>query len=443
MDIRQAQSKDIRQAHSREVRVRTAPSPTGAPHIGNTWAALFNFLWARRNKGKFVLRLEDTDRVRLIPESIDKIYETLHWLGLEYDEGPDVGGPVGPYVQSERLDIYKKHAKELINRGFAYEEKGAVKFRTKKEGKSLWVDLVGNRSIEFDNSTQEDFVILKSDGFPTYHLANVVDDYLMQITHVIRGAEWISSTPKHLMVYEAFGWELPNFVHLPLLLGSDRSKLSKRHGAKSVLEFRNEGYLKEAIINFMALLGWSPPSGKEFLTLDEMTQEFDFRDVNLGSPVFDPQKLTWLNGEYIRKMKSEKLKVKIWEFFGGRYPEDLVDKTIPLIKERTKTLKEYEDIAGFFFEEPKLQKRLLGNLAAAHLGVSLEVIESSKWQFDELQKVFTRVIEDNKFKTGDFFMDLRIAITGSRATPPIVESIVILGKEEARKRLKKAVDILS
>lgn len=441
MDIRQALRLEG-QAQSKEVRVRTAPSPTGVPHIGNTWAALFNFLWARKNNGKFILRLEDTDRTRIDPASTSKIYETLHWLSLNYDEGPDVGGPYGPYVQSERVDIYKNHAQELLEKGLAYEEEGAIRFKTKKTGKTSWVDLVGDKTIEFDNSTQEDFVILKSDGFPTYHLANVIDDHLMEITHVIRGSEWISSTPKHLMLYEAFSWPLPQFAHLPLILGSDKTKLSKRHGAKSVLELRDEGYLPQAIVNYMAFLGWTPKSGREILDLDEMIKEFDLKDVNLASPVFDSQKLTWMNGEYIRKSQSANLKAQIWDFFGGKYPEDVIEQTIPLVQERIKTLREYESLAGFFFEEPELDKGLFGSLAVRHLGVAMEVIEKSAWQIDDLQKALLAAIEANKFKTGDFFMDLRLAVTGSRVTPPIVESIIILGREESEKRMSAALKII-
>lgn len=425
------------------VRVRTAPSPTGIPHIGNTWSALFNFLFARKKGGKFILRLEDTDRARFVQESVDKIYKTLHWLGLEYDEGPDIGGPFAPYVQSERLDLYKKYADQLQEASHSYSENGAIKFKVPKRGATGWIDLIGNKKIEFKNSTQKDFVILKSDGFPTYHLANVVDDYLMEISHVIRGGEWISSTPKHIMLYQAFGWSQPQFAHLPLLLVPDKSKLSKRHGAKSVLEFCEDGYLKEALINFMALLGWSPPSGREILTLEQMIEEFDLKDVNLASPVFDAQKLSWMNGEYIRMMGNQELTDRISEFIGKKYPGDVVSQTLPFVKERIKTLKEYQELAGFFFEEPKIDSRLFGDLAIRHLGVALEIIENEDWEVEKLQGALIEVIEKNKFQTGDFFMDLRVAITGSRVTPPIVESILVLGKEKTKKRITKALELLS
>ena len=289
-----------------KVRVRTAPSPTGTPHIGNTWAALMNFVCAKKNHGKFILRLEDTDKERLIPESEEKIYETLQWLGLDYDEGP--------YKQSERLDIYKEHALELLTKGLACKEEGAIYFKTQKEGITSWHDLVGQKDITFPNNTQEDSVILKSDGYPTYNFANVVDDHFMEISHVIRGNEFISSTPKHLMLYQAFGWQPPQFAHLPVLLGADRTKLSKRHGAKSALEFKEEGFLKEAILNYLGLLGWSHPQGKEIFNLDEMIKLFDFKDFNQSSPYFDVTKLEWINGEYIRKMSDEELTKRLQEF---------------------------------------------------------------------------------------------------------------------------------
>ena len=294
-----------------KVRVRSAPSPTGIPHIGNTWTALINFVFARKNKGKFILRLEDTDRERLVPESVDKIFESLKWLGLNYDEGPDVGGPFAPYTQSERLDIYKKYAEGLLDKGIAYQEDGAIRFKTNKDGQTFWTDLIGNREIKFPNNTQEDFVLIKSDGYPTYNFANVIDDHLMEISHVIRGNEFISSTPKHLMLYLALGWQPPQFAHLPVLVGADRAKLSKRHGAKSALEFKADGFLPEAIINFLALLGWSHPEQKDIFDLNELIQLFDLKNINNASPYFDVPKLEWINGEYIRKSQNSKRQRKI------------------------------------------------------------------------------------------------------------------------------------
>lgn len=425
------------------VRVRTAPSPTGVPHIGNTWAALFNFIFARKNKGKFVLRLEDTDRARLVPGSVEKIYETLKWLGLDYDEGPDIGGQFGPYLQSERLDIYRKNADLLLEKGLVYKDNGALRFRTEKEGKTSWHDLVGDKDVSFDNSTQEDCIIIKSDGFPTYNFANVIDDHLMEITHVIRGNEFVSSTPKHLMLYKAFGWVVPQFAHLPVLVGADRAKLSKRYGAKSVLELREEGYLKEAIINFMALLGWSHPEEKEIFDLEELISVFDFNDFNSSSSFFDTQKLNWINGEYIRKTQNSKLKSQIFEFYGGKYGEDIIERTVPLVKERIKTLSEYKDLAGFFFEEPNASRELFTDDAVNHLEVAKKVVETIDWDVVHLQENFLTAVREIGFKTGDFFMSLRIAITGSKFTPPIIESIHILGKEKSISRVNNALKIIN
>ena len=264
------------------VRVRIAPSPTGIPHIGNTRTSLFNYAWAKHNKGKFILRIEDTDRTRFVKGAEEAINEILNWLGLVPDE---------TYKQSQRLDIYKQHAEKLLDKGLAFKDEGAIRFKIPGDGETIWTDAIGNKEIAFKNETQEDFVILKSDGYPTYNFANVIDDHLMEISHVIRGDEFISSTPKHIMLYKAFGWEHPTFAHLPLILGPDKGKLSKRHGAESVLELRDQGYLPEAVTNFMAFLGWTPPSGKEILTLGEIVEEFNLKDVNLAPPIFDTAKL--------------------------------------------------------------------------------------------------------------------------------------------------------
>ncbi|MBI3289874.1 glutamate--tRNA ligase [Candidatus Microgenomates bacterium] len=420
------------------IRTRIAPSPTGIPHIGNTRTSLFNYAWAKHNDGKFILRIEDTDRARLVGGAEEKIVEIFDWLGLTPDE---------TYKQSERLNIYKEYAQKLLDKDLAFKDEGAIRFKVSKEGQTSWTDAVGDKVITFENSTQEDFVILKSDGYPTYNFANVIDDHLMEITHTIRGDEFISSTPKHIMLYKAFGWEHPVFVHLPLILGPDKSKLSKRHGAQSVLELRDQGYLPQAVINFMAFLGWTPPSGKELLSLKDICDEFELKDVNLAPPIFDTTKLNWLNGEYIRETQDSKLKTQIYEFFEGEYPEDVVNQTIPLVKERMKTLKDYEKLAGFFFEEPDTDEfptqQLFDNNSPKHLETALEVVETSDWDVESLQKAFLKAIEENKFNTGEFFMSLRGAIAGSRVTPPIVESIIILGKEEAKQRIQNALDLIS
>ena len=279
-----------------QVRVRFAPSPTGIPHIGSIRTALFNYLFAKQNKGEFVLRIEDTDRSRLFKGAEEAILEGLEWLGLKYD---------GEIVrQSERLNLYKKHVQELLDKKIVHEKDGAIWVKVPEDKKLEWTDLVGNKKISFLGKDVDEFVILKSDGFPTYHLANVVDDHLMEITHVLRGEEWTSSTPKHLYLYECFGWEMPKFAHLPLILGVDRSKLSKRHGAKSALDYRKDGYLKEALLNYIALLGWNPGGDKEQISIDEMLKLFKLEDINIANPIFDVKKLEWLNGVWIRSIKD-------------------------------------------------------------------------------------------------------------------------------------------
>src|SRR3989344_3742074 len=345
------------------VKTRFAPSPTGSLHIGGVRTALYAFLVAKKNKGTFSLRIEDTDQARLVEGTVEDIIGTLKWLGLEFD------GEI--IYQSKRLDVYKEYAQKLISEKKAYENMGAVYFKTDKEAKSKIIDLVGNRKIEFDNSTQDDFVILKSDGYPTYHLAHVVDDHLMETNPVIRGAEWISSIPKHVMLFASFGWEIPQYAHLPVILGPDKHKLSKRHGAKPALEFRKDGFLPEAILNFMALLGWTPPSGKEILSLSEMISEFDLSDVNIANPIFDITKLEWMNGEYIRRMSDGELTKRLHEFLVDHPAKEKIALVVPLIKERIKKLSDFVPLTDFLWEKLEYDievfKKL--NLPAGKVGI--------------------------------------------------------------------------
>lgn len=440
-----------------QVRVRIAPSPTGSPHIGTAWQALFDYVFAKKNKGKFILRLEDTDKERYVPESVDQIFQTLKWLGLNYDEGPVVGGPFGPYVQSERIDIYKKYAAQLVEKGSAYQDEGAIRFKTEKVGETVWHDLVGDKQIAFPNNTQEDFVILKSDGFPTYNFANVIDDHLMEISHVIRGNEFISSTPKHLMLYQAFGWTPPEFAHLPVLVGADRAKLSKRHGAKSALEFKDEGFLKEAVLNFLALLGWTNPEGKEIFNLEEMIKVFDFKDFNQSSAYFDMTKLEWLNGEYIRGSQNSKLKSQIQDYLkdisGGalkkEHPtEEEIEKVIPLVKERIKKLSDFIPLTDFLWEKPEYDlevfKRLKIQEPKLILGKIMEKMQTMKkpWKTEVFEKTFREMAEQEGLKAGELFQLIRVAVSGQTVTPPLFESIEILGEEETINRVKEAGEFL-
>lgn len=427
-----------------EVRTRIAPSPTGSPHIGTAWIAIFNYVFAKKNKGKFILRLEDTDRERYIAESEKQIFETLKWLGLQYDEGPDTGGPYEPYFQSKRLDLYRKYAAELLEKDIAYKDEEAIRFKTTKEGRTSWHDLVG-KEISFDNSTQEDFVIIKTDGFPTYNFANVIDDHLMGITHVIRGNEFISSTPKHLMVYQALSWEPPQFAHLPVLVGSDRAKLSKRHGAKGALEFKSEGFLKEAIINFLALLGWSHPKGKEVFSLDEMIEEFKIEDFNKSSAFFDITKLEWLNGEYIRNMSDEKLTLELEEFLVDHPAKDKIAPLVPLVKERIKKLSDFIPLTDFMFEEPEYDAEVFAKLKIENAKKVLEsVIDKMEkmdkpWEAKNFEQIFRDLASEENLSVTQMFQLLRVAVSGQLVTPPLFECIKILGEEETIDRVKKAL----
>ncbi|MBI2086431.1 glutamate--tRNA ligase [Candidatus Daviesbacteria bacterium] len=423
---------------------RFAPSPTGALHIGGVRTALYEYLVAKKGKGQFYLRIEDTDRARFVEGSTEDIIETLRWLGLQFD-----GEPI---YQSSRREIYQKHAKKLVAGNFAYEKDGAIYFRTKKEGKTSIVDLVGDRKIEFDNATQDDFVILKSDGFPTYHLAHVVDDHLMGTNPVIRGAEWISSLPKHIMLFSAFGWEIPPYVHLPIILGPDRSKLSKRHGAKAASEFRQDGFLPKAILNFMGLLGWTPAWGKEILSLEEMISEFDLKNVHLANPIFDIRKLEWMNGEYIRKSKNSNLKTQIYQYLqelsGGAldHPtEEQIDKVIPLVKERIKKLSDFIPLTDFLFESAEYDLEIFKGLRIKDLKVAVKKLldkmqEMDKpWQAEIFENTFRKLAEDLGLTASQMFQLIRICISGQLVTPPLFDSIKILGEEETVNRVEKVV----
>lgn len=411
------------------VRVRIAPSPTGVPHIGNTRTALFNYLFARHNKGKFIVRIEDTDQARIVPRAKEAIFEILKWLRLSWDE---------EYTQSERKNIYKDHADQLLKKRLAYKDGGAVRFKVPAKREIAWTDVIGNKKISFKTDVIEDFVILKSDEFPTYHLANVVDDHLMDISHVIRGDEWISSTPKHILLYEAFGWNLPIFAHLPVILGPDRTKLSKRHGAKSVLDLRQDGYLKDALLNFMVFLGWNSEADKEIMDLAEMVKLFDLKDVNTASPIFDVKKLDWINGEYIRMIDNQKLKVTLADF----YKEDnevisfiennatAMNLVLGLAKTRMKTLKEFKNLviprtAELTSSEKNIAKELLEKFS------SIE-----KWNKETILKCMKETVREQKAK-GNILYKI---VTGFESGLPLPETLEILGKEKTLERVRRTYE---
>lgn len=401
-----------------QVKVRFAPSPTGIPHIGNTRTAFFNYLFARHEKGKFILRIEDTDQKRIVEGAEGAIFKILEWLDIKYD------GEV--LHQSKRLKVYKKYAKELLSKKIAYEKEGAIWVKMPDEKSFEWEDLVGNKKIKFEGGTQEDFVILKSDGFPTYHLANVIDDHLMQITHVIRGEEWISSTPKHLYLYESFGWQIPKFAHLPVILGPDKTKLSKRHGAKSVLDYRSEGYIQESLLNFMALLGWNPGGDKEQFSMDELINLFDIKDVNTANPIFDVKKLEWLNGVWIRTIKD--LDKRLEKFYLNDkeiqkiLKSDKAELIIGACKTRMRTLADFKTLVTFknerkkTTEEKEIAQKLLDFLSE-NLG--------DKWEDEKLLSILKQFSNENNVS----FKIIFFLLTGKEHGIGILELNEIYGKE--------------
>lgn len=481
------------QGMSKEIRVRIAPSPTGIPHIGNTRTALFNWLYARKNNGKFIIRIEDTDRTRYMPETLPKILEIFKWLGIDWDEGPEMGGKYGPYTQSERLDLYNKYANELIKKGHAYycfctpqrleemrkeQEKNhqpprydrhcrnlsneeaekylaekkpyVIRLKVPDEGKSEWEDLILGH-IAFENNLIDDQILIKSDGFPTYHLAVVVDDHLMDISHVLRGSEWTSSTPKHILLYDFFGWEKPFWGHLPVILGPDKAKLSKRHGADSALAYRDQGYLPEAILNAIALWGWVPKTDKEILSKEEMISLFDLKDITDKNPIFNPTKIDWFNGQYIRKKNIGELYLLLKPYLQESINEDGAKKIIPLVRDRLVKLTDWKELTGFFLTAPENyeEKSLLQGHEKEKVREVLEkcilLLTNLKepWSHEEWEKKIRDIADEYDWKHTDVFQILRVAVTGKTATPPLFETMEVLGKEEVLARMGNAIKHLS
>jgi len=469
------------------VRTRIAPSPTGKDvHVGTVATALMNYAWAKKNNGQFIIRIEDTDRTRLVEGGEQKMLQTLREIGLIADESPEVGGPYSPYRQSERLSLYKKYAEELVTKGKAYycvctpERLGEMRKKQQAEKKIPKYDrhclhhqdeikkeinngakyvirlLIPDKEIVFNDIVRgeikvmgenvDDQVILKSDGFPTYHLGVVVDDYLMKITHVIRGEEWLPSTPKHIILYEALGWELPIFGHVSLLRNPDKSKLSKRKNPVWVSDYLDKGIFIETLLNYLALMGWSHPEGKDIFSLEEYIKVFDLKDIQTTAPVFDPIKLEWMNGEYIRKLKVQSLKLKVMQFIGSKYSEALVEKTIPLIQERIKKLSDYLPMCEFFFKSPekylstealaKVDDIDLSGKKALFIQISKDLETIKDWTVENIGNQLVQTAKNSGLKNSEFFMLLRVAITGKKISPPLNESMEILGKEECLRRVK-------
>lgn len=407
-----------------EVRVRYAPSPTGIPHIGNIRTALFNYLFAKNQNGVFILRIEDTDQNRLVLGAVEKIKESLSLLSIN---------PAEEYFQSKRIELYQKHLEVLKKANLAYEDEGAWRFKVEK-GKNLkWQDLV-HGDISFLSDVVEDFIIIKSDGYPTYHFASVVDDHDMQISHVFRGDEWISSTPKHLLLYETFGWNPPEFVHMPPILGHDKKKLSKRDGAKSVMEYIEEGYLPEALVNFMAFLGWAPKDNQEIFSLEQLTKAFSIERINKNSPIFNSEKLDWFNSQWIKNLKAEDITNRISDLCGKEYSQALIKRTVPLIQDRIKKLSDYKQICGFFYKTPTefINAPPDSQKVVEH---ALEQLTKTDWDLENIGSSLKLIAEKSNVKIGDVAMIIRIALSGQKVTPPLNESMEILGKDEVLKRL--------
>jgi len=477
---------------TKPVRVRYAPSPTGYPHVGNIRTALFNWLFARHCGGSFVVRIEDTDVARKVEGAVEAILEGLRWLGLDWDEGPEVGGNYGPYYQSQRLELYKEAAERLVSQGDAYycycsperlkemraeqvkrkqppgydrrcrdlspqeraQKEAEGIFKTPLEGQTGFNDLIWG-DVVFENSTIDDLVLLKSDGYPTYHLANIVDDYLMGITHVLRAEEWLSSTPRHLLLYQALGFEPPQFAHLPMILGTDRAKLSKRHGAVSITEYRELGYLPEAMVNFLALLGWSLDDKTEIISRQELIDNFSLERISRAAAIFNHDKLNWMNGVFIRKLSYEDLLRKIIPFLESRLPKEVkrpisqqyVGRIVPLIQERINTLAEAATYADFFFiDTPEYEASLLVGKKMTR-ETTLEALKAAEERLSSLESFDHDLLEDTLrhlagdlgLKTGQLFGILRVATTGRNATPPLFETMKVLGKERCLERIRVAV----
>ena len=477
------------------IRVRFAPSQTGYLHVGGLRTALYNYLFAKRYNGKFVLRIEDTDRNRYVEGAVEKLISSLKWAGLEYDEGPDAGGNYGPYMQSQRLDIYMKYAKELIEKGNAYycfctperlktlreeqekqklpqakydkhclsltkteiEEKlqsgipYVVRLNVQPNQKIIFNDIVRD-VVEFDSNNVDDQVLIKSDGYPTYHLANVVDDHLMKISHVIRGEEWLSSTPKHVLLYDAFGWQRPQFAHLPLLLNPDKSKLSKRQGDVAVEDYRDKGFLKDALVNFVALLGWNAGDDQEFYYMDGLIKNFSLERVNKSGAVFDLQKLNWLNAEHLRKLTNEQilplLKEEILqsEFSYLQLTDDYLLQIISSMKERVSFVKEFITTCTYFYKQPEEyeQKSVEKNWKTETPDQMRKLCEEfSKLENpskEDFEHALGKVAEELNVGNGKLIHPLRLAVSGQSTGPGMFDLLFILGKDEVIKRINAAIE---
>jgi len=474
------------------VRLRFAPSPTGYPHLGNIRTALFNWLFARHHGGKFILRIEDTDVARKVEGAVETILDSLRWLGLNWDEGP--------YLQSERLPIYREIVHKLIEESQAYlcycsprrlqemrqeqvkrkqppkydrrcrdltqrertqlEAMGVtpvIRFRAPLAGETTFFDLI-HGPVTFKNDTLDDFILLKSDGYPTYHLANVVDDHFMAISHVLRADEWLSSTPRHVLLYQALNWQAPQFAHLPMILGPDRAKLSKRHGATTIIEYQKQGYLANAMVNFLALLGWSLDDHTELLSREDLIKHFSLERVGKTAAIFNKDKLEWMNGVYLRALSLGEFVQQAMPFLDRDLPKSVkrpldnsyVSQVLSLIQERAKTLADVPQLASFFFDDVQYDANLLlskkqdAKLAAKAMTIASRKLEEvTTWDATTLEGVLRPLATELNLSTGELFSLLRIAVTGRPAAPPLFQTMAVLGKRKCLERLNKAWQLLS
>ena len=482
-----------------EVRVRFAPSPTGYLHIGGARTALFNWLYAKKNGGKLVLRIEDTDTERLKEDSVSQILTSLKWLGLNWDEGPEVGGNVGPYYQSERKDIYKKMCQQLLDEGkayycfctsedldiarekqraaknpFRYErtcrdiavnvakeriaagEKASVRLKIPADGNIVVHDLI-HGDVTFAMDQFDDFVIMKSNGMPTYNFAVVVDDHMMRISHVLRAEEHLSNTPKQILVYEAFGFEVPKFGHMPMILAPDRSKLSKRHGATSVEEFRDQGYLHQSIVNYLTLLGWGPGNEEEIFTLEDTVRQFDFSKMSKKAAIYDTKKLTWMNGQYLSSLPLDEILPETSNFFikAGLVDKDWLDankeyfaKLVDVVRVRVKTLQEIADASEYFFKDvtdydEKGAAKHFTPAAAELLENCVAHLKAIKdFNLETTEAVYNKMTEETGLSLGKVIHPTRLALTGRTVSPGLFDVMILLGKEKTIARMEKAISFI-
>lgn len=473
------------------VRTRVAPSPTGDPHVGTAYIALFNLCFARAHGGQFLLRIEDTDQARSTPESEQTILDSLRWLGLEWDEGPDVGGEHGPYRQSERMELYGKYARQLVDEGKAFvcyrtsqelnelrearraagnstalkpsdlqlpEEDVArrrdagdayvIRMMVPEEEGACAVEDMLRGTIELDWSMVDAQILLKSDGMPTYHLANVVDDHLMEITHVLRGEEWINSAPKHKLLYEYFGWDMPQLCHLPLLRNPDKSKLSKRKNPTSIQYYQRMGFLPEALLNYLGRMGWSMPDDSEKFSLQEMMSQFDVQRVSLGGPIFDVEKLSWLNGMWIREDLDEKQLAN--RLVDWAYNEGNLMKVLPHAQKRMETLSDFAPLASFLVSGtlPITEvsfKSIKGKRDDIVKGMQFALwrLEAQRhWTRDNIWNDLKGIADATGTKVKDFLAPLFVAIAGSSASFSVVDSMEMLGPDMSRARIRHAIEVL-